>query len=272
MGADTYLTSLGRIKDWLSISASNTDADSLLTRMNRTVSAFVLNHLNRDNLSLTQFSDIYDGYGNSFMVLRRNPVYQVLAVSFSGTPIPAATGDGFTNPYTNGWVLEPEYSVVGAQRLNFYGYVTPRIRSSVAVRYTSGYVNTEAATIPAATTYTVSTVLFWLSDISVAKASDGTLFTKVATAPGPGQYSVADGVYTFNAADASTAVILTYSFVPSDIENAVIEIVGERYRYMDRIGMVSKSLGGQENVSFSQKAMSSFIGENLTPYINVTPI
>lgn len=272
MGADTFLTSLGRIKEWLGVDTANTDADALLTRMNRTVSAFVLNHLNRDALSLTQYSDIYDGYGNSFMVLRRNPVYRVLAVSFNGQAIPAATGDGFANPYTNGWVLEPEYSIMGAQRLNFYGYVTPRHRSAVAVRYTSGYVTTEAATIPAAADYTVSTVFFWLSDISVAKASDGTLFTKVDANPGPGQYTVANGVYTFNAADASTAIVLTYSFVPSDIENAVIEIVAERYRYMDRIGMVSKSLGGQENVSFSQKAMSSFIGENLTPYINVTPI
>lgn len=272
MGADTYLTSLGRIKEWLAINGSDTSVDTLLTRMNRTVSAFVLNHLNRDGLSLSQFSDVYDGYGNNFMVLRRNPVYQVLAVSFNGQPIPAATGDGFTNPYTNGFVLEPEYSIMGAQRLNFFGYVTPRQRSSVAVRYTSGYVTTEAGVVPGNTAYTIETLLFWLSDVSVAKASDGTLFTKVAGTPGAGEYSVADGVYTFNAADANTPVVLTYSFVPSDIENAVIELVGERYKYMDRIGVLSKALGGQETVSFSQKAMSSFIGENLTPYINVTPI
>lgn len=273
MGAGNLLTTLPIVKGWLGIADDNTDADAMLSRMIKVASAFVLNYLNRDGLDLTTYSDVYDGYGNSFMVLRRNPVYQVEAVSFLGTPCPAATGNGFDNPYTNGWVLEPEYSPVGSQRLNFYGRVLPRARSSIAVRYSSGYVITdEAQTIPDASEYTITTYQLWLGDVSVKKASDGTLFTKVDANPAAGEYTVAAGVYTFNAADADTPVLITYSYVPADIVQATTEIIGERYRYMDRIGYLSKSLGGQETVTFSSSSLSEFVRESLTPYRNVAPI
>lgn len=269
MGADTFLTSLANIKQWLGINNDNSDA--LLTRMNRSCSAFVLNHLNRDSLSLTQYRDIYDGYGNCFMVLRHSPVFEVQAVSFNGTSIPQATGDGFSSPYSNGWSLEPEYSVLGSGRLNLYGWVFPRGRGLVAVQCRAGYVAVdEPWTIPA-TPFQITVLNFWLGDVSV-KSVDGATFTKVTSSPAAGQYSVADGVYTFNATDEETEILISYSYTPADIEQAVIEIVGERYRTMDRIGVLSKALGGQETVSFSQKDMSSYVKSNLTPFVNVTPI
>lgn len=43
-----------------------------------------------------------------------------------------------------------------------------------------------------------------------AGANDGTLLTLVASAPAAGQYSVASGVYTFNAADAGSKVAIDY--------------------------------------------------------------
>lgn len=271
MGADTYLTSLASIKEWLSIPSDDTDADNLLTRMNRTISAHVINHLNRDNIALAPYRDVYDGYGREYLLLRRSPVYDVQTVSFSGTPIPAAIGDGITQPYANGWVLEPEYSVLGTQRLNLYGYRTPRARSSVVVQYRAGYVNeNEAYTIPA-DPYQIKVTQHWLADFKV-KRPDGTVLVKVDASPASGQYTVSDGLYTFAAADVGASVLISYSFVPADIENAVIELVAERYRYMDRIGLLSKALGGQETISFSQKAMSEFVQENLTPYMNVVPI
>lgn len=273
MGADTFLTSLASVKQWLNIPTSNTDADALLTRMIKTISAHVINHLNRDGMALDTYRDVYDSYGKSFMLLRRSPVYQILGLSFNGTPIPAASGDGFTTPYSNGYVLEPEYSVLGTQRLNLYGYVFPRARGSVMVHYTAGYVTLdEAGTVPASSEYIVTTLQHWLADVGVKYASSGASLTKVASAPAAGEYSVADGVYTFNAADASADVLISYSFVPADIENAVIELVGERYKYMDRIGILSKALGGQETISYSQKEMSDFVKANLTPYMQTTPI
>lgn len=273
MGADTYLTSLASIKEWLAIKSDNTAADALLTRMNRSVSAFIINHLNRDGIALADYSDTYDGYGNNMMLLRRGPVFSISNMSFYGVPVPKAQGNGIDNPYSNGWVIDPDYSVVGTQRVNLYGRHTPRGRGSISVQYRAGYAvvgeQVEIENTPDPFVY--NTIQFWLADEAVT--IDGVPAVKVDSAPAAGQYkSEADGKYTFSIADAGKVAAITYSFVPADIQQAVIEIVGERYRYMDRIGYISKSLGGQETVTFSQKAIADFVKENLVPYINVVPI
>jgi hypothetical protein len=273
VSAGNQLTTLANVKGWLGIEESNTDADVLLSRMIRVASTFVLNFLNRDGLDLTVYSDMYDGYGNSYMMLRRGPVYVVNVVSFSGVPISRATGDGITNPYTGGWVLEPEYSILGSQRLNFYGRNTPRLRSSVYVQYSAGYVQmNELHTVPDASEFRVTVNELWLADVSVIDVEDDSVLSKVSGDPGPGEYTVANGVYTFNDEDAGISVLVTYSFVPADIVQAATEIVGERYKYMDRIGQTSKSLGGQETVSFSKESLSQFVRELLTPYKSVVPV
>lgn len=272
MSAGNQLTTLANVKQWLGIDSSDTEADPMLNRMVRVASAFVLNYLNRDSFDLTVYSDVYDGYGNTWMMLRRGPVYRIHAVSFSGVPISRASGDGITSPYTGGWVLEPEYSVQGAQRLNFYGRATPRLRSSVYVQYSAGYVLIdEAHTVPA-TPFQITTDELWLADVSVINSTDQSVFDKVASNPGPGEYSVSGGVYTFNAADAGVPVLISYSYVPADVVQAATEIVGERYRYLDRIGQTSKSLGGQETVAFSKESLTEFIRELLNPYKSVTPV
>ena len=273
MGAGNLLTSLANVKGWLGVDASNTDSDVLLNRLIKSASAFVTNFLNRDYMDLRSYSEVYDGYGNSFMILRRNPVYSIQSISFSGSVINAATGNGINNPYSGGWVLEPEYSPLNSQRVNLYGYSFPRGRGTISVQYMSGFVVVdEEQTIPAASTYTVTVDEFWLGDVSVKKASDGTLFTKVTSAPVVGEYSVSDGIYTFNVADADTEVLMTYSYVPADIVQAATEIVGERYKYMDRIGYLSKSLGGQETVTFAKSSLAEHVRESLIPYKNVAPI
>jgi hypothetical protein len=71
----------------------------------------------------------------------------------------------------------------------------------------------EAGSIPATTTYTVTVTnsATWTIDLGVLY-TNGNAFTKVASAPTAGQYSVAAGVYTFAAADASTAVLISYEY------------------------------------------------------------
>lgn len=77
----------------------------------------------------------------------------------------------------------------------------------------------EGATIPATPgpyTVTVAHSAAFSSDV---KVMDGvTQMTKVASAPAAGQYSVAAGVYTFNAADQGKAITITYKYLisPSD--------------------------------------------------------
>lgn len=275
MGA-VLLTTLPAVKQWLEIDAVNDERDELLLRLIRGASAFLLNYLNRQGLALATYTEIYDGYGNTFMLLRQNPVYQIINMSFGGTPISAATGNGFDNPYTNGYVLEPDYSPASqgsGQRVNLYGWRFPRGRGLVRVQYRAGFVMVgEQHTIPGATPWEVFTDYMWLSDEGVTDA-DGTAFTKVAASPAAGEYTVdKDGKYTFAEADENTDVLISYSFVPADIQEAATLLVGERYRYMDRIGYVSKSLGGQETVTFAQSAMSAYTRESLTPYRNVVPV
>jgi hypothetical protein len=71
----------------------------------------------------------------------------------------------------------------------------------------------EAGAIPATTTYTVtvSGSANFVDDEGVLYADTGLPFKKVASAPTQGQYSVAAGVYTFAAADASKNVLISYT-------------------------------------------------------------
>ena len=75
--------------------------------------------------------------------------------------------------------------------------------------------NGEAATIPAGSPYQVTGAngATWQADLGVINATTGLPFTKVASAPVQGQYSVAaGGVYSFNSADAGAAVLLSYTY------------------------------------------------------------
>lgn len=71
----------------------------------------------------------------------------------------------------------------------------------------------EAGTVPAMTTYTVTVANganFYI-DLGVKLASDGTPFKQVAASPAAMEYTVSNaGVYTFNAAQASAAVLIDY--------------------------------------------------------------
>ena len=76
----------------------------------------------------------------------------------------------------------------------------------------------EAAAVPAASPYTVSVAnaANFVADAGVLYAASGLPLTKVASSPSAGQYSVASGVYTFNAADEGKAVLATYTYAIAD--------------------------------------------------------
>jgi hypothetical protein len=76
------------------------------------------------------------------------------------------------------------------------------------------FADNEAGAIPALTTYTVTVAnaVTWQADQGVIYAATGLPFTRVASAPTVGQYSVAAGIYTFAAADAGLAVYISYTY------------------------------------------------------------
>lgn len=63
-----------------------------------------------------------------------------------------------------------------------------------------------------------------------------------------------------------------YASTPPEIAQACIELVALRYRERARIGEMSKSVGGGETVSYSQKDMSASIATLLQQYRAVAPI
>lgn len=68
---------------------------------------------------------------------------------------------------------------------------------------------------PGPYTITVAHSATFVADVGVTKA--GVAMTKVASSPAAGQYSVAAGVYTFNSADHSQAVVITYTYGSTDL-------------------------------------------------------
>jgi hypothetical protein len=265
------LTTLANVQAWLGDSASGDAA--LLARLVTAASRFVLSDLQRPSLASTAYSETYDGSGGRVLVLRQWPVTAVTALTIDGTAIPAAG-----TPASPGYVLEP-WDGVGPgrpQRLTLFGYRFPAALAAVGVSYAAGYlVPGETHQIPASAPFAVTTALPFLADGGVSYAGGGAL-VPVPASPAHGQYTIGliAGVptYGFAAADAGLALSIAYSFVPPDVEQAVIELVGERYRYLQRIGQVSHGLGGQETVAFSQKSMHDFVAALLQPFRRTVPL
>lgn len=73
----------------------------------------------------------------------------------------------------------------------------------------------EAHNVPASAAYTITVTNSAdspLTDLGVQYAATGQKFTKVASGPTIGQYSYSAGVYTFAAADAGAAVLISYEY------------------------------------------------------------
>jgi hypothetical protein len=74
-------------------------------------------------------------------------------------------------------------------------------------------VENEAGTIAAAAYTVVNTGANFVQDLGVVRVTTGVAFTRVASGPTVGQYSVsATGVYTFNATDNASAILVSYQY------------------------------------------------------------
>jgi hypothetical protein len=203
-------------------------------------------------------------------VLRNWPVLSVASLTVGTQSVPGAAAYGQSGFTLEAWDGYPPGS---PQALNLNGYAFCAGIGNVAVTYTAGYVvRNEPQIIPSASPSNVAVNApngSWGNDESVTFAATGTPLTKVASDPAAGQYSATRGIYLFNAADAGKGVLISYSFIPGDVEQACIELIGERYRAKDRIGESSKSIGGQETVSYVTAAKNDFVKELLQPFKRV---
>lgn len=272
MTTQTNLTTLANVKAYLG--SNTTTDDAQITRMIGAVSAFVYAYCARPFFYKRQVTEFYDGQQNTRIVLKRWPVLSVDALTIDGQSVPAVALPYL--PSASGYfVRPPELEPPGnPQDLNVNGYQFNRGVLNVGVTYTAGYcVSKEAATIPTTPFKITAQQPYgsFMGDEGVTFTATGAALTQVTTAPSAGQYSVdAFGAYTFAAADVGKGVYLNYSYVPADVENACIEMIAEVYKSKDRIGVNSKSLGGQETISFTTQSMNKRVAASLEPYRRVT--
>ncbi|MEO8804641.1 MAG: hypothetical protein ABI433_01050 [Burkholderiaceae bacterium] len=104
----------------------------------------------------------------------------------------------------------------------------------------TGVLNdTTGAAIPT-TPFTITVVPpsagVWVRDLGVVD-SNGLPFSRVASAPTTGQYSVAAGVYTFAAADVAKQVFISYTYTATSALAKVITMVNLPMGFMPTFGM-----------------------------------
>jgi hypothetical protein len=264
------LTTLANAKAWAGVTTTNDDA--LITRLIGSASRFILSYIERPSLFKNQYADVFDGVGQRSQMLRNWPVISVQSLVLGNQLIPASPG------YPQcGYVLDAPSSLPpgSPQRISLYGHRFPlNSPASVNVVYTAGFVVQSEQWIVPVTPYQVTVNAPngpWGADAGVTYAN-GTALAPVNGTPAMGQYSVAGGIYTFASGDANAQVLISYSYIPADIEDACINMVGERYSYKNRVGLVSKSLGGQETMAYSQKNMPDYIKTALQPYKSYIPV
>lgn len=266
------LVSLATVKSWLNIAGSDDKADKALASLISQVSRAVLSYIERPSLLLTVETEMFDGGGTFRFTMPRWPVLAVTSLYVDQQLMPAASALVTTAP--QGWRLETFKGPPGSpQALDLFGYAFCRGRSNVVITYAHGYAEIdEAATIPVDPFKVEVAAPYgtWCRDEGVT--INGVAATKIVSGtPTTGQYSVSAGVYLFAAADAGKAALISYSYVPLDLEQATMEQVAERYRYQGRIGETSKSLGGQTTTAYQVTDLPPYVKKTLQPYKNVVP-
>lgn len=257
------LTTVAKVKTWCGV--THTTDDTLISQLIGQASRLIFSYTGRTNFALTSFTRTIDGRGGQSIILRDFPIYALSSLIISGQTITAATSTTDSGYILSAW---DGYLPGNPQKLSLRDYYFCSGIMNVQMSYQAGYTASETQVIPA-TPYTVTTTQSqgtWFSDVGVTL--NGVAMTPVTGTPTTGQYKLGTnaGDYVFAAADTGKTVIITYSFIPADIEQACIEIVAERYRYKNRIGEISKSLGGQETISFSTRDMTDYVKMLLQGY------
>ena len=270
----------------------------ILSQLIGSMTSLIYSKLNRARLYSQTFTRTFDGVGNMQLVLPDYPVTGITSVQAGQALIPASPlpapgtiiAPAVSPYYGYGYRFVPWLGNLPGENavLEFQGGYFPLGPQNIKVVYTAGYlISNEAQTVPIAPgPYTITVNQFqgiWCRDNGVTYAN-GTALTPVVTLTGAGQYIVGPdstpGLYTFDAADAGAAVLISYSFIPASLEEACIQMVAERYSYRSRIGEVSKSLGGQETVRFLRGGKAMPYGNTSLPpevmdliydYISVVP-
>jgi hypothetical protein len=263
------LTTVANVKAWLGLPSEPTPTDTTLAALVTAASRMIYAALSRASLLPQNYTDAVD-LESDRAYLTNWPVRQVSSVALDGLVVPPAAPGG--GPPTLGFLLQPGDAAPPGrpQALDIFGRRYHRCRQSLVVAYQAGYaVEGETWTAPSAPPYLITAAApfgAWASDLGVAYASSGLALQPVKSAPAVGQYSISAGVYQFSASDAGASLSLSYGFVPQDLAQAATELAAERFRASDRIGLRSKSLGGQETIAYDLSGLSAAVQALIAPY------
>jgi hypothetical protein len=267
------LTTLAALKAWLGLPAiagpSDTTLGALITAASRSIYAA----LSRPGLTPQSYTETID-LETSRVFLRQWPVLAVNSVLWRGIVVPPDQNANLEA--SAGYALQPG-DVAPPGRPQAIDLVGPQYRpgrQSLVVSYKAGYaVQGEAQTVPTSAPFQLSGFAPygpWASDLGVVYGATGAALNAVVAAPGVGQYVVNAGVYSFSSSDVGQAVSLSYGYVPQDVAQAALELAAERFRAAERIGIRSKSVGGQETISYDVNAVSAPVLAMLQPYKRVS--
>lgn len=302
--AASDLAVLQDVKDWLGAGGGTpvgTGGDPVLKRLITACSGAIYSYLSRQVIIPQTITERYDGVGINRIQLRNWPVLSISSLLVNGVtfnfgtyPTTASTSQGWP---PNGSLFSPWDGLLPGkpQILDWYGNLSNTNgaaygfsfgRQNVQVTYLCGYaVRNEAAIIPSDGSNTVAVQAPlgpWASDLGVVYADTGVALTPETDTDvlAQGQYVPPtmgqpneDGAvyYTFAAADAGAAILISYGFIPAALNTACIDWVAERYRYAARIGQKSQTVSGQQTASYDVSGVPATIKMNLDPYRNVVP-
>lgn len=294
----------GNAAAWPQAGAALTALDNQLGVLITAASRAVLSKLQRPNISYRTVNEMRDGTSTPWLLLREWPVSSIGSLSIGAYTVPlrpaltggpAAIASSPYGPY--GYVLEPwDGNPPGKpQKLSVDGSYYCSGNFNISITYQAGYaVLSEAQTVLAAGAAPLPTVPYvipaqpwgrWAGDVSVTYASTGLALAKVATNPAQGQY-VAPSIpaslstpafpqffYQFNTADVGQNILVSYSAVPYELDQAVSKWIGEWTSYRTRRGEKSKSLpqgGGTQ--TFDLSAMPADVQMMINPYRKAIPL
>ena len=271
------LSTIANVKEWAGVDSPKTDP--MIGRLISSMSQAIRNYCQRDSFLSRTFTETYDGSGSDTLLLRQFPVTSISGLSIDGVAIPAATPTSPAGFTFDSWSGFPAGSVCA---VSLCGYGFREGRNNVTITYTAGYlVQGEAHVVPASPFQVAPSAPYgaFAADGAVAYAN-GTKLTPVASAPAVGQYiapnpfavSNPSQAYTFAAADAGQALTFAYSFIPTDVEQCLIEWAAERLKYRTRIGEMSHATGGSQTASFTQGPMPKWVMDALNTYSPGVPL
>lgn len=277
------LCSLYAAKQWLKIGGplgiEAADSDAVMVRTIRTCSASILANLGRSSLLKQTYLDQNDGRTARAMFMRQWPVLSITSVSVDGVAFAASTDGLRSGYYYDVW---DGYAPGQPQAVQLIGGSFTRGKNNVLISYVAGYAMTETGAVPASP-YKIATGQAqgpWAQDAGVIFTDTGAAGVLVTGTPAAGQYALPTtitapqdvGQYQFAAADQGRPVAISYSYVPSSLEEACINWVAERVRYRERIGMRSQATGGQTTASYDITALPKYVAELINPFKRNLPL